>query len=207
MYSPLTGDYIGRGSIGLGLDGRQPRGVQAPASGLVLFDNAPIVHNTGYLQTGLRSPGWIGNVQPWQSLRNHINPYQNIGQGLGLTQGWQNSPDVWDVSKWIGAKYIQFPFDVYYYGATDIYFNSQHPGSQIIPDTHPTPFTQFNPFQGAGHQGGTSAMFVPAGTWITLYDAGASILFSEYDYEIDLKMAKREGEAKGMYLWAKNHWY
>jgi len=40
--------YIGRGSEGLGLDGRRPGGVPAPASGLVNFDPAPLVHNTGF---------------------------------------------------------------------------------------------------------------------------------------------------------------
>jgi len=167
-------NYVGRGSEGLGLDGRRAGEFIAPASGLATFDPAPLVHNTGFSQLGLRGPGWVGDMQPWVSTRNHANPYQQLGTRQGPTAGWGSSPSIWDVSKWIGAKYIQFPFDVYYYGAFVPFFNPPHPGSQASPSVMTGPFTQFQTFTGPGHQGGTSATFVPAGTWITLYDIGTA---------------------------------
>jgi hypothetical protein len=80
-----------------------------------------------------------------------------------------NAPNqAWNVSKWINAKFVQFPFDVYYYGA------------YIPPTTQPGLYdwgashggTQPNPtWSGAGHVGGgLNATFVPANTWIMLYD-------------------------------------
>ena len=192
QYSPLTGDYIGRGLLGqqpdvLGMigssfDGRRPGGVTAPASGLTssplfpgrILDNAPLVHNTGFGQVGLRGPGWIGEGRYWQPIRNHANPYGEIGSGQGPSQTWGRGPDIWDVSKWIDAKYIQFPFDVYFYGAFVPPFSPPHPGSQVTtPPIIGSPFTQFErPFAESdpGHPGGFYSQFVPAGRWITLYD-------------------------------------
>jgi len=171
--SPLhTSNYIGRGSEGLGLDGRRGGGISAPASGAVNFDPAPLVHNTGYQHPdhGLRGPGWIGDMQPWVSRRDYANPYQSLGTRQGPTYGWRQSPSIWDVSKWIDAKYIQFPFDVYYYGSFVPYFSPQHPGSQANPEIIEGPFIDFQSFEGPGHPGGFNATFVEAGTWITLFD-------------------------------------
>jgi len=175
-FSPLNNDYIGGGSVGLGLDGRRAGGIPAPASGLVTFDPAPMVHNTGYSQLGLRGPGWVGDMQPWHSVRNHANPYQQLGTRQHPTAGWSQSPPIWDVSKWIAGKYIQFPFDVYFYGTFVPFFNPLHPGSQAEPSIIYGPFTQFQNFQGPGHPGGTAATFVPAGTWITLYNTNTAEL-------------------------------
>jgi len=185
--SPLNNDYIGGGSIvnnsWLSLDGRRRGGFEAPAGGSLFYpDPEYLVHNTGYSQFGLRGPGWIGDLQEWQENRNHANPYQLLGSRLGPMQGWYANPTIWDVSNWIAAKYIQFPFDVYYYGTFVPSFDPPHDGSQGSQDhwNGPAPFTAFQSFSGPGHPApadiDTTARFVPAGTWITLYDTGTDEL-------------------------------
>jgi len=182
----LSTNYIGRGSPGLSLDGQRPGNQTGAASGMVNFDPTPLVHNTGFSQLGLRGPGWIGDMQPWVPIRNHANPYQQLGTRQGPTAGWNPSPSIWDVSKWIDAKYIQFPFDVYFYGNFVPPFTPPHPGSQGTSSIE-IPFTQ-------------SPSFFPAGTWITLYDnsrqeqAGPGYDPTEFSFRIPSHVADLQNQ-------------
>lgn len=126
-----------------------------------------------------RGPGWVGDVQPWFPGRRHENPWGMLGSNLGPTTGHGTAPAIWDVSKWINAKFIQFPFDVYFYGA---YLPSQGmftvEASQSSGGQRPSPA-----WGGSQHQGGDASGFFPAGTWIQLFDnGGAEIGYDPTDF-------------------------
>lgn len=62
---------------------------------------------TGIVDTNYTSPGTIGKGYKGSALaKNSIRSYENpYTSGAGQ----------WDVSKWINAKYVMFPYEVYYY--------------------------------------------------------------------------------------------
>ena len=76
---------------------------------------------------GTLGKGYKGNAAGQVNMRSYSNPYSGVSG--------------WDVSKWMTAKYVKFPYDVYYYK------NSDDSG-----------------------RGGDIAGFYDAGQWIKLYD-------------------------------------
>ena len=107
---------------------------------------------------GQRGKGYIGTFQGWDRRRHEHNIYPNWNSAGAPTQGGA-SADRWNVSKWINAKYIQFPFDVYYYGS----YRPDGAGWGSIPN--PT-------WGGDAHVNGNEQGFYHAFTWIKLYDNG-----------------------------------
>lgn len=92
----------------------------------------------------LRGKGYDGDLVPRYPQRYHGNPYSDEAG--------------WDIRKWINAKFIQFPFDSYYYGTID-------PRVEFAGGGTPS-----HTWGGNAHTGGDPSGFYPAGTWIMLYD-------------------------------------
>ena len=98
-------------------------------------------------------PGWRGKGYDGPFMMRYHNRSENNPH---------NYNSAWDIRKWINAKFIRFPFDVYYYGT-------------VNPRTDLAGTNTTHTWGGRAHPGGMDDGFYPAGTWILLYCNGWSI--------------------------------
>ena len=98
-------------------------------------------------------PGWRGKGYEGPFMMRYHNRHENNPHNYNAA---------WDISKWINAKFIRFPFDVYFYGNVNPRID--------LAGTNAT-----HVWGGRAHPGGMDDGFYPAGTWILLYCNGWSI--------------------------------